>query len=302
MPKLDLGLVKGAKGDQGVPGAKGEQGVQGLQGVPGKDALINGINTLTMKFESGITGEQNGNVLTVKGAYGDNAGAHNAIYRGKFLGEAVTPAQYAAIEAGTFDDLFIGDYWTIGDVNYRIAAFDYYWNTGSNRCLTHHVVLVPDTALYNARMNPSATTGGGYTESEMYTQNLEEAKTIIKGAFPNHIMSHYLYLVSEVTDGYPSAREWCESEVDLMCEIMVYGSRIMSPMRDGTTDVNNRTVEKSQLPLFAHNHGLIGIGSNWRLRDVCSASYFALVTTAGGFASANSAGSSYGVRPAFCIA
>ena len=30
----------------------------------------------------------------------------------------------AAIEAGTFEDLFIGDYWTIGGVTYRIAAFD----------------------------------------------------------------------------------------------------------------------------------------------------------------------------------
>ena len=301
MPTLDLGLVKGAKGDQGVPGPAGEQGVQGLQGIPGKDALINGVNTLTMKFEGGITGEQNNNVLTVKGAYGDNAGAHNAIYRGKFLGEAVTAEQYAAISAGTFEDLYIGDYWTIGDVNYRIAAFDYYWNTGSTKCLTHHVVLVPDTALYTARMNATATTEGGYTGSEMYLQNLEEAKTIVKGAFPNHIMSHQLYLVSEVVDGYPASREWCESEVDLMNEIMVYGSRIMSPMGDGTIVVNNRTVEKSQLPLFAHNHGLIGIGSNWRLRDVCSASYFALVTNTG-LAYAYNATASLGVRPAFCIA
>ena len=53
-----------------------------------------------------------------------NDGAHNAVYRGKFLGNTVTAAQYAAIKAGTFDDLYIGDYWTIGGVNYRIAAFD----------------------------------------------------------------------------------------------------------------------------------------------------------------------------------
>ena len=36
-----------------------------------------------------------------------NAGAHNAIYRGKYLGTSVTAAQYAAIAAGTFDDLYI---------------------------------------------------------------------------------------------------------------------------------------------------------------------------------------------------
>ena len=41
----------------------------------------------------------------------NNAGAHNAIYRGKSLGSTATTAQYAAIKAGTFDDLHIGDYW-----------------------------------------------------------------------------------------------------------------------------------------------------------------------------------------------
>ena len=55
-----------------------------------------------------------------------NAGVHNSIYRGKPLGSTVTAAQYAEIAAGTFKDLYIGDYWTIGGVNYRIAAFDYY--------------------------------------------------------------------------------------------------------------------------------------------------------------------------------
>lgn len=50
----------------------------------------------------------------------NNAGAHNAIYRGKSLGSTVTTAQYAAIKAGTFDDLYIGDYWTIGGVNYPV--------------------------------------------------------------------------------------------------------------------------------------------------------------------------------------
>ena len=53
------------------------------------------------------------------------AGAHNAGYRGKDLGSAVTDAQWAAIKDGTFQDLYIGDFWTIGDVTYRIAAFDY---------------------------------------------------------------------------------------------------------------------------------------------------------------------------------
>ena len=53
----------------------------------------------------------------------DNAGAHNAIYRGKNLGSAVTAAQWATIQAGTFKNLFIGDYWTINDVKlYEVSV------------------------------------------------------------------------------------------------------------------------------------------------------------------------------------
>ena len=40
----------------------------------------------------------------------NNAGAHNAIYRGKSLGSTVTTAQYATIKDGTFNDLYIGAY------------------------------------------------------------------------------------------------------------------------------------------------------------------------------------------------
>lgn len=43
-----------------------------------------------------------------------NAGFHNSVYRGKYLGTAVTDTQWTAIGNGTFEDLYIGDYWTIG--------------------------------------------------------------------------------------------------------------------------------------------------------------------------------------------
>ena len=134
-----------------------------------------------------------------------NAGAHNAIYRGKYLGESATEAQYAAISAGTFDDLYIGDYWTIGGVNYRIAAFDYYLNSGDTACTAHHVVLVPDTCLYNAPMNSTNTTAGGYVGSAMYKSHLEQAKTIIKNAFSGHVLKHRIHLINAVSNGYASA-------------------------------------------------------------------------------------------------
>jgi hypothetical protein len=230
----------------------------------------------------------------------NNAGAHNAIYRGKSLGSSVTTAQYSAISAGTFDDMYIGDYWTIGGVNYRIAAFDYYLNCGDTSCTKHHVVLVPDTCLYNHVMNDTNITTGAYVGSKMYTEGLEQAKTSIKAAFSGHVLSKRIYLSNATANGRASAGAWCDSEVDLMCEHMVYGNGVFSPVSDGTTIPNNYRVEKSQLPLFQHEPSRICNRVSWWLRDVISASYFALVANAGR-ATYTYASYSAGVRPAFCI-
>ena len=230
----------------------------------------------------------------------NNAGAHNAIYRGKNLGTSVTAAQYAAISAGTFDDLYIGDYWVINGVNWRIAAFDYYLNCGDTSCTKHHVVIVPDTCLYNHVMNDTNITTGGYVGSKMYTEGLEQAKTTIKAAFSGHVLSHRVYLTNAVADGHPSAGAWCDSEVDLMNEQMVYGGAIFMPIANGSTVYTNYRVEKSQLPLFAHEPSRICNRNTWWLRDVVTASYFADVSYSG-LADYYSAGSSTGVRPAFCI-
>ena len=230
----------------------------------------------------------------------NNAGAHNAIYRGKSLGTSVTTAQYSAISAGTFEDMYIGDYWTINDVVYRIAAFDYYLHCGDTECTKHHVVLVPDTCLYNHVMNDTNTTTGAYVNSKMYKEGLAQAKTTIKAAFSGHVLSKRIYLSNAVSNGRASAGAWCDSEVDLMCEHMVYGNGVFSPVSDGTTVSNNYRVEKSQLPLFQHEPSRICNRATWWLRDVISASFFAYVYYDGSAYSAD-ASSSYGVRPAFAI-
>ena len=229
-----------------------------------------------------------------------NAGAHNAIYRGKCIGESATDAQYAAISAGTFDDLYIGDYWTIGGVNYRIAAFDYYLNSGDTACTTHHAVIVPDTSLYSAAMNSDNTTAGGYVGSAMYNSHLEQAKTTIKNAFSGHVLKHRIYLTNAVANGHASGGAWCDSEVDLMCEQMVYGSGIFSPVANDTIATANQRVEKSQLPLFQHEPSRICKHDSWWLRDVIYDYTFAGIR-ADGSADYYGAKSVIGVRPTFCI-
>ena len=233
---------------------------------------------------------------------GNNAGGHNSIFRGKNLGTQVTNEQYAAIQAGTFDDLYIGDYWVIGGVNWRIAAFDYYLNCGDTSFAKHHAVIVPDTSLYSHNMNDTNTTTGGYVGSKMYTEGLEQAKTQIQNAFgASHVLTHRLLLTNATTNGYASGGEWIDSIVDLMCETMVYGSMIISSMNNGTNVPYNYRIEKGQLPLFqmAPQYTFDRSRAYW-LRDVVSSAYFARVANSG-TASYYGASNVLGVRPAFCI-
>nr|DAM88791.1 MAG TPA: hypothetical protein [Caudoviricetes sp.] len=230
----------------------------------------------------------------------NNAGSHNAIYRGKNIGTSVTTEQYQAISQGTFDDLYIGDYWTIGSVNYRIAAFDYYLWTGDVNCEKHHVVIVPDYNLYEHVMNDSNTTNGGYVGSKMYSQGLNSAKNTIKNAFSGHVLKHRIYLSNSISNGRVVGGIWCDSEVDLMNEQMVYGSTVFMPVSDGSTIPSNFRVDKSQLPLFQHEPSRINTRQTWWLRDVISNDRFAGVYHQG-FTTADTSNTQVGVRPFFCI-
>lgn len=273
----------------------------------GDDSLLlihdgTGVKTIsTANFKKDLKEYMEGvNTILEQLTY-DNAGAHNSIYRGKNLGTTVTEEQWEAISSGTFTDLYIGDYWVIGGVNWRIAAFDYYLNCGDTSFTKHHAVIVPDTCLYNAQMNTTNVTTGAYKGSAMYTANLTQAKSTINSAFgSSHVLSHRIYLSNATSNGRASAGEWTDSTVDLMCEHMVYGSGIFSPVSDGSNVPNNYRVEKGQLPLFALEPSRICNRATWWLRDVITAAFFAGVGNDGN-AACHDASYSLGVRPAFCI-
>lgn len=251
----------------------------------------------------------NGGTITAAAKYvpvQNNAGYHNSVYRGKSLGSSVTAAQWASIKAGTFEDLFIGDYWTINSVNWRIAAFDYWLNCGDTNCTEHHVVIVPDSNLTSCKMNDTNITTGAYIGSDFYTGNngntgFATAKTAINNAFgAAHILTHREYLQNAVTDGYQSGGAWYDSTVELMNEHMVYGGKFFENACTGGTLPNIYSIGKSQLPLFAHEPSRITNRANWWLRSVVSAPNFAYVSSIG-FAYYYGASYSIGVRPAFAI-
>lgn len=222
-------------------------------------------------------------------------------YRGKNLGSSVTAAQKAAIQNGSFDGLFIGDYWTIGGVKWLIADMDYWYNCGDTAFTKHHLVIIPETALYNAQMNATNTTEGGYVNSAMYKTNLASAKSTISSAFGDMVLTHRELLTNAVTNGRPSGGAWYDSTVELPNKCMMYGHMHFSPTSDGSTIPYIYTIDKTQLSLFALRPQLIvnRSYSQW-LRDVVSSVCFAYVGR-DGVTGCNGAAGSCGVRPVFAI-
>ena len=222
------------------------------------------------------------------------------IYRGKNLGAVVTEEQKTNIQNGTFKGFFLGDYWTIGSYTWRIVDFDYWYNCGDTAFTTPHLVIMPDKPLYNAQMNETNITTGGYTGSLMYTENLAQAKTLAASAFGDLILTHREYLTNAVTDGHASAGAWFDSTLDLPNEIMMYGCHVYAAMNNGTVIPTNYTIGKTQLALFTVVPKLISNRATFWLRDVVSSALFALVY-AYGFTFCIGASDSVGVRPVFAI-
>lgn len=225
---------------------------------------------------------------------------HRLVVRGKNLGSVVTTEQLAAIQAGTFEGLWLGDYWTINGTTWRIVDFNYWLNSGDTKCTKNHLVIMPDRPLCDAAMNTTSNnTAGGYIGSEMYTKNLQPAKDAIVAAFGDAVITHRNIFSNAVTSGKPSSCAWCDSQVDLPSEVMMYGHRMFGA--HPTNGAADETIDTVQLALFQANPRFINPQTTamW-LRDVVSDSHFAS-TYANGVATSSQAATVIGVRPVFAI-
>lgn len=232
---------------------------------------------------------------------GTGAGFHSSVYRGKYLGDTYTDAQKEAIANGSFDDLFIGDYWTINNINWRIADFDYYYRVGDsygNIFNKHHVVIVPDTILYSAQMNLTNTAKDCYTGSWLYNYNLADAENAFDNAFGNSFIPAHRGLYSNATDssGFPSGQAWRDMRVELMNEIQVCGH---STWNQNGFDVGT---QMTQFKLFMLDQTKINIGQTYWLTNIGSSVDFNFTGVyEKGHVEIFRANATFGVRPFACI-
>jgi hypothetical protein len=234
---------------------------------------------------------------------GTGAGFHSSTYRGKYLGNTYTDKQKQTIASGTFDDLFIGDYWRINGVNWRIADFDYYYGIGDTSPFNkHHVVIVPDNSLYNAAMVPTDSHPDdayrGYTNSWMWQSSMYKARNEFDEAFgSSFIPPHEGLYSSGISNDNPSGWFWRDMRVELMSEEQVYGHAIWGATNHNGYDVGTQT---TQFRLFALDKTKINIGETYWLTNITSRTKYACVNSRGAAYTDNDS-SLYGVRPFACI-
>ena len=212
---------------------------------------------------------------------------HRNIFRGQYLGESITEEQMIAIREGSFQNLFVGDYWEIIEVKNRIADINNWRNVGypeSEKVQKHHILIVPDTILGSGQMNANNSTAGGYKSSTMKTVRLNQIANSLPDAFKNILISHRMF-----SDG-----SWVSTSVDLMNEVMVHGTYICA---DGN---NKQTSDAQQLSLFRLCPELKSIGQNYWLRNVSGSQTYTLMSQYGD-ASTDAATSTYGIRPVFAV-
>ena len=247
----------------------------------------------------------------------DGAEAHNAMWGGRDITAAFNNGTVSAnIANGTFRDIFPGDYITkqvtisgkTYTVNWVIADCDYWINKGDDIVVTttHHVAIVPQAPIFNARMNSTNTTEGGYAGSEMYKNVIPACATGIVSAFGSDHILPFRDAISNsvdtthVSSGMPQFMgtpgwfgEWSSEQCNLMSEKMVYGAPIFAA---GAMD---NVMATRQMSAFRLSERLINDNrSTWWLRDVGSTSYFATVYGYGGVrAGVGVASFPCGVRP-----
>lgn len=264
-------------------------------------------------------------------------GYHNSICRGNNLGDHVTEGQWAEIAAGTFGDMYIGDYWQITasdgtadrTVKWVICAFDYYMNVGSPRITDHHLVMMPRELLslggityintenagvtvysqesanqfkWHATMaapNSSKTYDVKYTDSRIRNVVLPVADILVKNAFgQSHCLAVQEYLPTTMDSTTGLATAANWTSDARICDLC-NENMVFGSLVKGNS-VFEVGASSTQLPIFAYSRPFMNIYSSWWLRNVSSPTNPSVVYYRGAPLSLGSANIA-GVRPRFCI-
>lgn len=226
------------------------------------------------------------------------AAAHNAICRGKKLGNALTSEMLASIRDGSFNDLYVCDYIETEDNIYRFMDFDYFLGCCSSasggRIERHHAILVPDKVMSSSAIDnyPEATQP---KETHMYVNKLPEVTQTLKGIFGNDNVAMMDRVITKTVNGESTGWDWVNVGADLLTEVMVMGHSSWGQWVGFQTGIM-----KGQLAGFRYSHYLMCSNEDYWLRDKRSATNYALISS-DGYSSSDTGSLQHGARPFFVI-
>lgn len=232
--------------------------------------------------------------------------SHRMIYRGKNLGTSFTTEQSQAVQNGTFTDMYVGDYWVINGKKRRIGDIDYFINCGDNRDvdLGHHLLIVDDGVDFagdESSMNDTDTTAGGFKGSKMWNTVIpNQILPDITTAFGNHLLKHREYISNAVDNGVPTGGEWVDTIYNIFNEAMYYGT-VANGANNAGTGLYNTGCSKNQIALFKLDQSSMNRRSTIWLRDVVSATSFALIFADAGASRLNASSTWRGVLGYYLI-
>ena len=210
------------------------------------------------------------------------------------------------ISAGTFEGLYLGDYWNIGGHIWRIWGFNVFRRDGDSDLTTNHILLMPDDNYLKANgsdtryMKDSNDTSGGYKATKFFQTYAGQIYNELTPYFGSHILSHRELISNATSNGKASGWEWASVTVGIPTEINIYGSSVWGASEIAGTGYNIG-VNKTVFPLAVVEPSLITNIEDWWLRDVVSASNFAYVSNFGLADSHTASNPWIGVRPYILI-
>lgn len=237
---------------------------------------------------------------------------HKNIIRGRNLGVRISPEQHKAITSGTFEGLWLGDYWFNNNMAWRIVDFNY-WNV-NNALPTPHIVVMPDRPLYRQQMyDTTASSTNSFWGSKVW-QNINGCDDYVIRVFDsNTIRLHVDSYQSQMNEGGGFVSPTIKSKsIDprvkyiIPNEIMIYGTRVAATSGIGSDGLHEVSSRQLQLFSMGWNPG----DSDFWLRDQTYINTYSVygveASNIGGGSTVRFSGDgvqneTHGVRPVFAI-
>ncbi len=240
-------------------------------------------------------------------------------YRGKDITSLWKSGDlYTQIADGTFADVYVGDYIQSerkdafnNKIVWLIADIDNYWHQGwkdgddaynTNGLTKHHATIIPAYKLEDNRMNSTNTTLTGYMGSEMYKTTLAKIlQNYVTPDFSGHVLSYQNLSSNKVDEksGASSNWSWDSRQIDLMSEVNVYGTTVVSS-NYYDIGLDNRQYAIFQLRPELINQDISGSRFNYWLKAIKDTALYCRIGR-DGVSDYEYASNSSGVRPRFLI-